>query len=59
MLVQGAGKKGFSNLSFYCASKLGVFGLSESIIDEINPHLYYTAWIMTIYLDEIDNEMIK
>jgi NAD(P)-dependent dehydrogenase (short-subunit alcohol dehydrogenase family) len=43
MLVQGAGKKGFSNLSFYCASKFGVVGLFESIIDEINPHLYYPA----------------
>jgi len=39
----GAGKKGFSNLSFYCANKFGVIGLSESIIDEINQHLYYTA----------------
>jgi 3-oxoacyl-[acyl-carrier protein] reductase len=32
----GAGKTGFSNLSSYCASKFGLFGLAESLALEVD-----------------------
>ena len=36
-------KRVFPIYHFIVQASLGVIGLSESIIDEINPHLYYTA----------------
>ena len=50
----GAGKTGFSNLSSYCASKFGLFGLAESLALEVDA---YNIRVMTIFLGQVATKM--
>jgi 3-oxoacyl-[acyl-carrier protein] reductase len=50
----GAGKAGFSNLSSYCASKFGLFGLAESLALEVDA---YNIRVMTIFLGQVATKM--
>lgn len=50
----GAGRTGFSNLSSYCASKFGLFGLTESVALEVNA---YNLRVMTILLGQVATQM--
>jgi 3-oxoacyl-[acyl-carrier protein] reductase len=50
----GAGRTGFSNLSSYCASKFGLFGLTESVALEANA---YNLRVMTILLGQVATQM--
>jgi 3-oxoacyl-[acyl-carrier protein] reductase len=50
----GAGRIGFSNLSSYCASKFGLFGLTESVALEVNA---YNLRVMTILLGQVATQM--
>ena len=50
----GAGRTGFSNLSSYCASKFGLFGLTESVALEAN---VYNLRVMTILLGQVATQM--
>ena len=50
----GAGRTGFSNLSSYCASKFGIFGLAESVALEVNA---YNLRVMTILLGQVATQM--
>jgi 3-oxoacyl-[acyl-carrier protein] reductase len=52
----GAGKLGFSNLSSYCASKFGLFGLAESLALEVDA---YNIKVMTISLGQVATKMWK
>lgn len=49
----GAGKRGFDNLSAYCASKFGIMGLTESLSWEVTGRIR----IMTICPGEVDTRM--
>ncbi len=51
----GAGKRGFDNLSAYCASKFGIMGLTESLSWEVTGRIR----IMTICPGEVDTRMQK
>lgn len=50
----GAGRTGFSNLTSYCASKFGLFGLTESVALEVNT---YNLRVMTILLGRVATQM--
>jgi 3-oxoacyl-[acyl-carrier protein] reductase len=50
----GAGRAGFSNLSSYCASKFGLFGLAESLALEVD---IYNIRVMTIFLGQVATKM--
>ena len=50
----GAGRAGFSNLSSYCASKFGLFGLAESLALEVD---VYNIRVMTIFLGQVATKM--
>ena len=50
----GAGKTGFTNLSSYCASKFGLFGLAESLALEVDA---YNIRVMTIFLGQVATKM--
>jgi NAD(P)-dependent dehydrogenase (short-subunit alcohol dehydrogenase family) len=50
----GAGRAGFSSLSAYCASKLGV-GLPESLVLEVSEH--QNIQVLTIFLGEVATKM--
>jgi len=50
----GAGRAGFSSLSAYCASKLGV-GLPESLVLEVSEH--QNIRVLTIFLGEVATKM--
>jgi short-subunit dehydrogenase len=50
----GAGRAGFSNLSSYCASKFGLFGLAESLALEVD---IYNIRAMTIFLGQVATKM--
>jgi NAD(P)-dependent dehydrogenase (short-subunit alcohol dehydrogenase family) len=50
----GAGRTGLSNLSSYCASKFGLFGLTESVALEANA---YNLRVMTILLGQVATQM--
>jgi len=50
----GAGRPGFSSLSAYCASKLGV-GLPESLVLEVSEH--QNMRVLTIFLGEVATKM--
>lgn len=49
-----AGRTGFSNLSSYCASKFGLYGLTESVALEVNA---YNLRVMTILLGQVATRM--
>jgi 3-oxoacyl-[acyl-carrier protein] reductase len=51
----GAGKRGFNNLSAYCASKFGLVGLAESLALEVSE--YQNICVLTIFLGEVATKM--
>ena len=53
-ISSGAGRAGFSSLSAYCASKLGV-GLPESLVLEVSEH--QNIWVLTIFPGEVATKM--
>ncbi|MGB6628001.1 MAG: SDR family oxidoreductase [Nitrososphaeraceae archaeon] len=50
----GAGKKGFPDISAYCASKFGMIGLTESLAWEVGN---YNVKVMAICPGEVDTKM--
>lgn len=50
----GAGKTGFSDLSFYYARKFGLAGLAESLALEVD---MYNIRVMTIFLVQVATRM--
>ena len=53
-ISSGAGRAGFSSLSAYCASTLGV-GLPESLVLEVSEH--QNMRVLTIFLGEVATKM--
>jgi 3-oxoacyl-[acyl-carrier protein] reductase len=51
----GAGKRGFNNLSAYCASKFGLLGLAQSMALEVNAD--ENIRVMTIFLGQVATKM--
>jgi 3-oxoacyl-[acyl-carrier protein] reductase len=52
----GAGKRGFNNLSAYCASKFGLLGLAQSMALEVNAY-NNNIRVMTIFLGQVATKM--
>jgi 3-oxoacyl-[acyl-carrier protein] reductase len=50
----GAGKRGFEDLSVYCASKFGIMGLTESVAWEVGN---YNIRVMTVCPGEVATKM--